>query len=105
MGDPGPPGPPGPTNPTITTDTLTYVHSSGNVTYAGANWNNCTNIKLDLFGTGGSTVATGIAPGIGGTFTGNFPVPATAGEDLLVASGTASVAGAVCNAVTIFTVT
>jgi hypothetical protein len=59
-------------------------------------------VKLDTFGTSGTTVASGITPGTGGTFTGTFPVPATPGEYLLVGEGSPT---ATCDAVTIFTVT
>ena len=86
-------------NPEITTNTPTYAPGA-TVTYAGVNWTNCTNVKLDTFGQGGFTVASGIAPSAQGTFTATFTGPTAAGEWLLVAQGT----GTNCHALTIFTV-
>jgi hypothetical protein len=107
-GEPGPAGPQGPAGPagpagnappTLTTDTLTYAPGA-TVTYAGVNWTNCTNVKLDTFGQGGFTVASGITPAPAGTFTGTFTGPSATGEYLLVAQGV----GTNCHSLTIFTV-
>jgi hypothetical protein len=40
-------------------------------------------VKIDIFGSGGFTVASGITPTAAGAFTGTFPAPAAAGEYLL----------------------
>ena len=83
-GPAGPAGPPGqdaPVRPIITTDATTYG-TGDDVGYAGVRWNNCTNVKIDLFGGGGFTVDSGIIP-IGGAFTGTFTAPNFAGEFLL----------------------
>jgi hypothetical protein len=98
-GPAGPAGPSGQATPTLTTDTLTYAPGA-TVTYAGVNWTNCTNVKLDTFGQGGFTVASGITPAAAGTFTGTFAGPSATGEYLLVAQGV----GTNCHALTIFTV-
>jgi hypothetical protein len=109
QGEPGPAGPQGPAGPAgpagqaapnLTTNTLTYAPGA-TVTYAGVNWTGCTSVKLDTFGQGGFTVASGISPATpGGTFTGTFSAPAATGEWLLVAQGT----GTNCHALAIFTV-
>jgi hypothetical protein len=58
-------------------------------------------VKLDTFGQGGFTVASGITPAApGGTFTATFTGPSATGEYLLVAQGV----GTNCHALTIFTV-
>ena len=101
QGPTGPAGPAGQAAPTLTTDTLTYAPGA-TVTYAGVNWTNCTNVKLDSFGQGGFTVASGITPTApGGTFTATFTAPSASGEYLLVAQGAGT---GNCHALTIFTV-
>jgi hypothetical protein len=58
-------------------------------------------VKLDTFGQGGFTVASGITPTApGGTFTGTFTAPSANGEVLLVGQGV----GTNCHALAIFTV-
>jgi hypothetical protein len=85
---------------TITTDAPTYA-AGATVTYTGTAWNNCTNVKVDLFGPGGSTIATGITPDAAGAFTGTFPAPTSASEYLLSAQ---SLGGPPCAAFTTFAV-
>jgi hypothetical protein len=100
-GPAGPPGPPATVIRAVTTDKTTYT-TGATVTVAGTGWNNCSNVRIDIFGNGGSTVASGITP-VNGAFTATFTAPATAGENLLNAE---SVGGAPdCHAQTMFTVT
>jgi hypothetical protein len=87
--------------PTITTDATTYMHGA-TVTYTGTGWTGCTSIKIDLFGPGGFTVATGVTP-VNGSFSGHFTTPAIANsEDILLASGTPKPP---CSDLTVFAVT
>jgi hypothetical protein len=95
------PVPQAPPTPTLTTDATSYA-GGATVTYTGTGWNGCTSIKIDLFGPGGSTIATGITP-VNGSFTGTFPAPTIASpEDELVALGTPNPP---CHDLTVFAVT
>src|SRR5262249_58596481 len=87
--------------PAITTDAAQYA-TGATVTYTGTGWTGCANIKLDVFGPGGSTVATGITPAGDGTFSGTFTAPGSPGTDLLFAQGAPH--GPSCQAFTTFDV-
>jgi hypothetical protein len=103
QGPAGPQGPPGPAAPTatISTDAATYT-AGATVTFTGQDWRNCATYKIDLFGAGGFTVASGTVPATG-VITGTFTAPNTAGEYLLNAFEPAG--PPVCHTFTTFTVT
>jgi hypothetical protein len=86
----------------ITTDADSYTIGA-TVTFNGTGWFDCSPVKIDLFGSGGFTVASGITP-VGGVFTGTFTAPGPAGVDLLYAYTPGS-PSSVCHATTAFSVT
>jgi hypothetical protein len=101
QGPPGPPGPQGPSTAFFITDARTYAPGA-TVTYVGKGWNGCTSVKIDLYGPGGFTVATGIMP-VDGFFTGTFTAPSiVSSQSLLFAEGTPDPP---CQALTVFSVT
>ena len=101
QGPPGPPGPQGPPTALLITDALSYAMGA-TITYTGAGWTGCTSVKVDLFGPGGFTVATGIMP-VNGFFTGTFTAPSVvSSQNLLLAQGTPDPP---CQAMTVFAVT
>jgi hypothetical protein len=72
------------TAPTVAMDATQYL-AGATVTYTGSGWTGCTSVQVEVFGPGGSTIATGIAPTASGTFTGTF----TAGSTLTTYTVTA----------------
>jgi Collagen triple helix repeat (20 copies) len=101
-GPPGPPGQSAPTEPTITTDADTYAQGA-TVTYSGAGWSNCTNVKIDAVGPGGFTVATNVTP-VAGAFSGTFTAPSSGPGNLLLWAFSPG-GSPECHAATTFTVT
>jgi hypothetical protein len=87
--------------PTIRTDAPTYAPGA-TVTYTGTAWNNCTNVKIDLFGPGGFTLATDVMPDAAGAFTGTFTAPTTTGFEFIL--NAQSLTTLECDARTTFTV-
>jgi hypothetical protein len=92
-------------NPTVTTDATSYAPGAV-VTVNGAGWSNCTAIKVDVFGLGGTTVGSNITPAANGTFTMSFTgsASAPAGEYQVVAQGSGT-SNPECQTFTTFTVT
>jgi hypothetical protein len=70
--------------PAITTDAPQYLPGT-TVTYTGTGFQGCSNIKVDVAGPGGSTVATGVTPDASGTFHGTFTALPTVTTYTLVA--------------------
>ena len=60
--------------PSITTNATEY-HPGDPVTYTGTGWTGCDSLRVNLFGSGGFTVATGITPAADGSFSGTFTAP------------------------------
>ena len=92
-------GPPGVSAPILLTDKAQYESATGDVTFNGIGWDDCSAINIDVFGGGGTDAGTNITP-VGGTFTGRFPVPDAVGSFMLVATGSPS--GPLCSALTVF---
>jgi hypothetical protein len=72
-------------NPAVTTGAAQYA-AGATVTYSGTGWNGCSDMRVDLVGLPGFTIAAHFAAAADGTFSGTFaaPTPITSGSEFVL---------------------